>query len=726
LPEAGGGEKRAFAEGDCGGDAEVREKLRAENNAETQSFRREDGSEDKRFAQRKMAEKPKYYLTTPIYYTNGLPHIGHTYSTIVCDTIRRYKRMRGYDVVMTTGTDEHGVNVERSAKKAGIPESEFVAKMAGEWKALWDELGVQGDEFIRTTDLKHAHTVQWLFKQCRENGFVYPGHYTGQYCIYDNAYVDVKVGENCPDCGRPTETVTEPNYFFKLSAFQKPLLDWYAKHPDFIQPEARRNEVLSFVEGGLRDLSITRTTIRWGIPVPGEEPHVFYVWFDALTAYLSAVGGPQYEKAGYWPADLHLVGKEIIRFHAVYWPAFLMAAGLPIPKQVWAHGWLLMDSTKMSKSLGNVVRPRPIVHVLGMDALRYYLLRETVFGQDGNFSYDALVTRYNSDLANGIGNLASRVLTMIQNYFGGRIPSPSRGHLESDNSPLSLPMRAVKTGLISFAGSDEVGHYDALRFSAALQEIWQFASMVDNYLTEEKPWVLAKDPANKGHLGDVLYEAAEALRAISMIAYPILPTACQTLWTNLGLRGQVEHQRLDDLEWGGLNGGESISDVTPLFPRIEHAEAIERMEAMEKEAQNAPSPATASTPASAPLAAAGTAAAAPGPAAAEKIGIEDFIKVEMRVGQIKTAERIVGADKLLKLTVDIGTEIRQICAGIAQYYEPEKLIGRKVAVVVNLAPRKLRGVESNGMIVAASVGPEGRPVLAGFPDEDVEIGARLK
>ena len=319
------------------------------------------------------ANKPKFYLTTPIYYTNGLPHIGHTYSTIVCDTIRRYKRMRGYDVVMTTGTDEHGVNVERSAKKAGVPESEFVAKMAAEWRALWDELGVQGDEFIRTTDLKHAHTVQWLFKQCRDNGFVYPGHYTGQYCIYDNAYVDVKPGENCPDCGRPTETVTEANFYFKLSAFQKPLLDWYAKHPDFIQPEARRNEVLSFVEGGLRDLSITRTSIRWGIPVPGEEPHVFYVWFDALTAYLSAVGGPQYEKTGFWPADIHLVGKEIIRFHAVYWPAFLMAAGLPLPKQIWAHGWLLMDSTKMSKSLGNVVRPRPIVHVLGMDALRYYL-----------------------------------------------------------------------------------------------------------------------------------------------------------------------------------------------------------------------------------------------------------------------------------------------------------------------------------------------------------------
>jgi len=661
------------------------------------------------------AGKPKYYLTTPIYYTNGLPHIGHTYSTIVCDTIRRYKRMRGYDVVMTTGTDEHGVNVERSAKKAGIPESEFVAKMAAEWRALWEELGVQGDEFIRTTDLKHAHTVQWLFKQCRENGFVYPGHYTGQYCIYDNAYVDVKPGENCPDCGRATETVTEPNYFFKLSAFQKPLLDWYAKHPDFIQPEARRNEVLSFVEGGLRDLSITRTTIRWGIPVPGEEPHVFYVWFDALTAYLSAVGGPQYEKVGYWPADLHLVGKEIIRFHAVYWPAFLMAAGLPIPKQVWAHGWLLMDSTKMSKSLGNVVRPRPIVHVLGMDALRYYLLRETVFGQDGNFSYDALVTRYNSDLANGLGNLASRVAAMIEKNCGGKIPKP--GALQPQDNALSKEAQE--------AIGEVLEQYDHLGFSRALEMLWSLIAAADKYLTVEKPWALGETEADQQRRASVLWTTGEVLRIVTALAHPILPESTVKVWALLGQSAALGSLELDGLRWGQLTPETALGKSLSLFPRIEKAEAIERMEAMEKEAQNAPSPATASTPASTPAAATGAAAGA-APTAAEKIGIEDFGKVEMRVGQIKTAERIVGADKLLKLTVDIGTEIRQICAGIAQYYEPEKLIGRKVAVVVNLAPRKLRGVESNGMIVAASVGPEGRPVLAGFPDEDVEIGARLK
>jgi methionyl-tRNA synthetase len=654
-------------------------------------------------------EKPKFYLTTPIYYTNGLPHIGHTYSTIVCDTIRRYKRMLGYEVVLTTGTDEHGVNVERSAKTAGVPESEFVAKMAAEWKAIWDEFGIQGDEFIRTTEVRHARTVQWLFRLCRENGYIYPGHYTGQYCIYDNAYVDVKPGENCPDCGRPTETVTEANYFFKLSAFEKPLLDWYAKHPEFIQPETRRNEVLSFVKGGLKDLSITRTSVRWGIPVPGEETHVFYVWFDALTAYLTAVGGPEYDRRGFWPADLHLVGKEIIRFHAVYWPAFLMAAMLPLPKQVWAHGWLLMDSAKMSKSLGNVVRPRPIVHVLGLDALRYYLLRETVFGQDGNFSYDALVQRYNSDLANGLGNLASRTAAMIEKNCGGKVPKPAG--LQPQDTALAKEAQA--------AIGEVMEQYNNFGFSRALECIWSLISAADKYLTSEQPWALGDTEADQQRRATVLWTTAEVLRIVTALGHPVLPESTAKVWSLLGQPGQLGSLEIDGLRWGQFVPGTSLGKSQTLFPRIEKTEAIERMEAMESEAQKALAPAAASVPAST---SSGVAAA---PAATEKIAIEDFAKVEMRVGQVKTAERIVGADKLLKLTVDIGSEVRQICAGIAQYYEPEKLIGRKVVVVVNLAPRKLRGVESNGMIVAASVGPEGRPVLAAFA-EDVEVGARLK
>jgi methionyl-tRNA synthetase len=662
-------------------------------------------------------KKEKFYLTTPIYYTNGLPHIGHTYTTVVADVVRRYKRMRGYDVVMTTGTDEHGVNVERAAQKAGVPESEYVARMADAWRSLWDELGLTADEFVRTTDLQHVRTVQWLFKLCRENGFVYKGHYTGQYCIYDNAFVnDAKPGDNCPDCGRPTETLTEENYFFKLSAFQKPLLDFYKKNPDFIQPESRRNEIMSFVEGGLKDLSITRTTIRWGIPVPGEEPHVFYVWFDALTAYLSAVGGPDYEKRGMWPADLHLVGKDIIRFHTVYWPAFLMAAMLPLPKQVWAHGWFLMDATKMSKSKGNVVLPRPIVNMLGMDALRYFLLREVVFGQDGNFSYDALVTRYNSDLANGLGNLASRTAAMIEKNFAGKIPKPAE-HKPQDDALAKEAQAAI---------GEVLERYEKMEFARALEAIWAIIASVDKYLTTEQPWALGDGEADKQRKATVLWTSAEMLRIVTVLAHPVLPQSTDRVWALLGQTTSLGAFVLDGLRWGQLAPGTSLGKSQSLFPRVDKVEAVERIESMANEELNPTQPApAAATPAPASTPTAGAAAAAASVAAPERIGIEDFSKVEMRVGQVKTAERIVGADKLLKLTVDIGSEVRQICAGIAQFYEPESLIGRKVVVVTNLAPRKLRGVESNGMIVAASVGPEGRPVLAGF-HEDVEVGARLK
>jgi methionyl-tRNA synthetase len=663
-----------------------------------------------------MAERrEKFYITTPIYYTNGLPHIGHTYTTVVADVLRRYKKMRGYEVVMTTGTDEHGVNVERAAKKAGIPESEFVARMADAWRSLWDELGLTADEFVRTTDLSHVRTVQWLFRLCKENGYVYKGHYTGQYCIYDNAYVnDAKPGDPCPDCGRPTETVTEENYFFKLSAFQKPLLDFYKKYPDFIQPETRKNEIISFVEGGLKDLSITRTTIRWGIPVPGEEPHVFYVWFDALIAYLSAVGGPDFERRGMWPADVHLVGKDIIRFHTVYWPAFLMAAMLPLPKQVWAHGWFLMDAAKMSKSKGNVVLPRPIANMLGMDALRYFMLREVVFGQDGNFSYDALVTRYNSDLANGLGNLASRTAAMLEKNFAGKVPKPGT----------RLPQDDLLAKEAQSAIGEVLERYDKFEFARALETIWSVIAVADKYLTTEQPWALGNSPDEESRKATILWTTAELLRIVTALAHPVLPESTTKVWRLLGQHTAIGALELDGLRWGQLAPGVTLEKFQALFPRVEKTEAIERIESMANEELNPTTAAPAATPAaSAPATAAP--ATAPAAAPAEKIGIEDFTKVEMRVGQIKTAERIVGADKLLKLTVDIGSEIRQICAGIAQFYEPESLIGRKVAVVVNLAPRKLRGVESNGMIVAASVGPEGRPVLAGFLEE-VEVGSRLK
>jgi len=443
--------------------------------------------------------------------------------------------------------------------------------------------------------------------------------------------------------------------------------------------------------------------------VPGEEPHVFYVWFDALTAYLSAVGGPDYEKRGMWPADVHLVGKDIIRFHTVYWPAFLMAAMLPLPKQVWAHGWFLMDAAKMSKSKGNVVLPRPIVNMLGMDALRYFLLREVVFGQDGNFSYDALVTRYNSDLANGLGNLASRTAAMLEKNFAGVVPKP--GAL--------LPQDDVLAKEAQGAIGEVLERYDRYEFARALEAIWSVIAAADKYLTTEQPWALGSSPDEESRKAAILWTTAELLRIVSALAYPVLPASTSKVWALLGQTTGIAATPLDGLHWGQLTPGTKLGKFQALFPRVEKTEAVERIEAMANEELN-PTPPPAAVPAASTPSASAPAAGAP-----EKIGIEDFAKVEMRVGQIKTAERIVGADKLLKLTVDIGTEIRQICAGIAQYYEPDALIGRKVAVVVNLAPRKLRGVESNGMIIAASVGPEGRPVLAGF-HEEVEVGARLK
>jgi methionyl-tRNA synthetase len=663
-------------------------------------------------------EKPKYYITTPIYYVNARPHLGHTYTTIAADAIARYKQMRGYDVLFLTGTDEHGQKVERSAARNNESPIEFVDRVVAEYRDLWKELGLRVDRFIRTTETRHAHAVQHLFREIQNNGYIEKGHYEGNYCVHDEAYIeDTKPGAICPECGRPTERVKEENYYFKLSKFEKPLLNYYEQHPEFIQPETRRNEVISFVKGGLRDLSISRTTLKWGIPWPGDEKHVFYVWSDALTNYITAIGYPikKDEFNRYWPADVHLVGKEIIRFHAVYWPAFLMAAGLELPKKIFAHGHLLFQDEKMSKSRGNIQSAQPIVGVLGVDALRYFLLREIVFGGDGSFSREALIARYNSDLANGLGNLASRTAAMIEKNCAGKIPNA--GALQPQDHAIAQAAQAAIPEVFE--------HYDRFEFSRALEIIWSLIAAADKYLTSEQPWALGASEADQQRRGAILWTTAELLRIVTALAHPVLPESTAKVWALLGQSGHVGAHELDSLRWGQLAPGTQLGKSQTLFPRVEKTEAMERIEAMENELKN-PAPA-ASTPASAPagVATGATTGAAAAPAVVEKIGIEDFTKVEMRVGQIKTAERIVGADRLLKLTVDIGTEIRQICAGIAQYYEPEALVGRKVAVVVNLAPRKLRGVESNGMIIAASVGPEGRPVLAGFTEE-VEVGARLK
>ncbi len=722
----------------------------------------------------------RFYLTTPIYYVNARPHLGHAYSTIVCDAIARRKRALGIETWFLTGTDEHGQKIERSAKAAGCTPEEFATKIAGEFRGLWDRLGITYDDFIRTTEQRHNRGVQKLFTTLRDKGYIYKGSYTGQYCVFDEAYVDGPPGTPCPDCGRLTETVSEENYFFKLSAFERKLLEFYEANPGFMGPESTRREVISFVRGGLKDLSVRRTSFSWGIPVPGDEKHVVYVWLDALANYITALGygsddDEKFKK--FWPADIHLIGKEISRFHCVYWPAFLMAAGIATPRSVRANGWLLFDQGKMSKSRGNIVRAETVQDVLGADALRYFLLREIPFGQDGNFSFDALVQRYNGDLANGYGNLVSRVVNMVHKYFGGVVPEAGA------ETQAETALRASAEAAIAAFGPA----FDELNFSDALKALWALVAETDGYLTANAPWKKPPERSDAEHAklqARVLATAAETIRVITALAYPIVPDAAAKVWRQLGLGELADAAKngfLSELAWGGLKAGTKFGEPAPLFPRAEK-EAIERMQSLEDEnsrtaveaaggrsgveevktpataqkqetsaaqvrpavakapvATRAVAPVTAkdSTPAAAAaVGQAGTASAAAPvvtQAAAEvrllaqgpqQITIDDFAKVELRVAQILVAERVPKADKLLRLEVDLGNEKRQILAGIAEYYEPEKLIGRRIVIVANLAPRKMRGLESNGMLLAASL-EGGAPVLAGFL-EDVPLGARLK
>jgi len=736
----------------------------------------------------KTTSSSRYYLTTPIYYVNARPHLGHAYSTIVCDAIARRKRALGIETWFLTGTDEHGQKIERSAELAGRTPEEFAGAISAEFRGLWDQLGLTYDDFIRTTSERHKKGVQKLFATLRDRGFIYKGSYTGQYCVSDELYVDGPAGTVCPDCGRVTETVSEENYFFKLSAFERKLLEFYEEHPEFMGPESTRREVISFVRGGLKDLSVSRTSFSWGIPVPGDEKHVVYVWLDALANYITALGygsddpadKARFEK--FWPADMHLIGKEISRFHCVYWPAFLMAAGLPLPRSVKANGWLLFDQGKMSKSRGNIVRAETVQAILGADALRYFLLREIPFGQDGSFSFDALVQRYNGDLANGYGNLVSRVVNMVHKYFGGVLPEAG-------------PETAAETALRASAESAIAAFgpaFDELNFSDALKALWVLVADTDGYLTANAPWKKPVDRSVEDHTllqARVLATAAEAIRIITALVYPILPDSAAKVWLQLG-QGEISASAhsafLTNIAWGGLKPGTKFGEPAPLFPRAEK-DAVERMQNIEEEnsksAVEAASGGSAGTCGaasggsaaktegkeaivselsekvkawdSAPVDSVGdsagneagaeaqayetvalAAAKAAAPAAdaqsappqvveeKQHITIDDFAKVELRVAQILVAERIPKADKLLRLEVDLGYEKRQILAGIAQYYEPEALVGRKIIIVANLAPRKMRGLESNGMLLAASL-EGGAPVLAGFLEE-CPLGARLK
>ncbi|HEX4169372.1 MAG TPA: methionine--tRNA ligase, partial [Bryobacteraceae bacterium] len=508
----------------------------------------------------------KYYLTTPIYYVNAAPHIGHAYTTIAAETIARLERMKGKDVVLTSGTDEHGTKVERAAKAQGKTPEEFTDLISNEFRTQWQKLGLQIDRFERTTSTRHAKLVNKLFEACKANGYIYKGSYTGLYAVVSESFVnEAKPGDVDPETGKPYEEVTEENYFFKLSAFTERLLEFYEANPDFIQPEIRRNEVLAFVKQGLADLSITRTSLKWGIPVEADPSHVFYVWFDALVTYVSAVDGEDR-----WPADLHLIGKEILRFHTVFWPAFLMAADWPLPKRVFAHGWLLFENDKMSKSRGNIVRPSPIAEVMGVDALRYFLLREIVFGHDGSFSYDALVGRYNSDLANGLGNLASRTLTMVLQYRGGKIPQHA-----GDPAVASLANAAAQSALTA---------YDAFEFSRALEHIWNIIAAVDKFIVERAPWKLAKDTSAEGQtrLDETLYTAAEALRIACGLAHPVLPHSTEAIWKQLGFASSLNQFRTASIPWGGLGADQQIGALGPVFPRLDSKSTIEKMQQLEE------------------------------------------------------------------------------------------------------------------------------------------------
>lgn len=789
-----------------------------------------------------MSDKT-FYLTTPIYYVNARPHIGHAYSTIVADVLARRHRLLGEETYFLTGTDEHGQKIERSAAAAGVAPPQFADQVSETFRTLWRRMGITNDDYIRTTEPRHAAGVQKLFRTLYDNGFIYLDSYTGSYCVSDEAFMDRPVGTPCPDCGRPLEEVTEENFFFKLSAFQDRLIEEIYTNRLVITPESAQNEVLRFLSGSavgiaetfrptdgrhwtigegldegvakgllrkihvpeengpgrtlyyvpgvLKDLSISRSSFTWGIPVPediqqaagAKQKHVVYVWLDALANYMTALGYGSADDSlwqKFWPADVHLVGKEITRFHCVYWPAFLLAAKLPTPKQVTANGWLLFDNAKMSKSKGNIVRTETILAGFGdevygkqfpdstreerdlfaSDVLRYFLLREIPFGQDGSFSFDAMITRYNADLANGYGNLVSRVLSMIQKYCGFLIPNPD-GTDDFDDMPLHALtfFFGQMSGPGRIAPDDEskkenyrvryaagtleqtvIRYFRHSAFSSALENVLWAVSGTDSYLSSAAPWKMSDGAARDG----VLYTAAESIRIITALLYPVLPYTTAKVWAQLGL-GDIEEAarsgQLNNLKWGGLKPGTKLGALAPLFPRAPK-ELAEIMSTMEE--QNAATPNSqlatqqtteqTTTPTAAAPATDATATAEPTnpqrPDASPEITIDDFVKVELRVAEVVVCDRVPKADKLLRLEVSLGQlpdgsqEQRQILSGIAEWYTPEEMVGKRIIVITNLAPRKMRGLESHGMLLAASE-PGGKPMLATVP-EGVPVGTRLK
>ena len=719
-----------------------------------------------------------FYVTTPIYYANSLPHLGHLYTMIVADTVARHKCQQGNETFFLTGTDEHGINIERAAERNGRTPKEQTDYVVSYFKKMTAEFGLDTahggyDIFMRTSEPFHYEGVSEFWRRAaraktpKGNDAIYKGHYEGWFCAPCAAYKTEDEYDKPKNAGDPPtclihdvalDRISEDSYFFRLSEYGDALLELYESRPDFVQPETRKNEVTSFVRGGLQDLSVSRlkSSVSWGLPVPDDPEHTIYVWFDALTNYITAIGfgNEQQNRAvgfeKFWPA-LHLVGKDILRFHAVYWPAFLMAAGVEQPRAVVAHGmWLDPNGRKMSKTLGNTIELDVLSKHFSVDAIRYFCLREMVFGQDGRFGYEALIDRTNSDLASGLGNLSSRTLTMITRYNSGRVPPG----LISEDKLLQAKRAGVDTDATTIAGFIEharvqyLQYFETYSFSKALEVAWSIVARVDKMISEAKPWELAKDINQSQTLSAVLYRAAESLRWLCVMLYPTMPAATQEIWKQLNQSDKLSELDPAKLKWGELKEGAPIGEVGPVFPRLDKAKIMDEIEKNTEvrsqksevgtqeskphsgqhatEADAVPGASQAETK-PAPQSGATEADAVPGAeGVANFIDITDFTKVELRAGQVLTAARIPKSDKLLLLTVDIGEEQpRQILAGIAEHYTPEEMIGRKIAVVANLKPRKMRGHESQGMLLAASVGEGDKPVLATFT-EDVPNGARLK
>ena len=649
--------------------------------------------------------KPTYYITTPIYYPSDKLHIGHAYCTTIADTLARFHRAKGEDVFFLTGSDEHGLKIQRKAQEKGITPIEYVDAIIANFKQLWNELNISNNDFIRTSEERHHKVVQDVLTKIFEQGDIYKKNYEGLYCVPCESYWLERqlVDGKCPDCGRPVEKMQEESYFFKLSKYQDWWLQFIEENPNFIQPASRRNEMINFVKQGLEDLCITRTTFDWGIPVPFDKKHVVYVWFDALLNYLTGIkyGTDDAMFNKFWPASLHLVGKEIVRFHTIIWPIMLKAMGVELPQKVYGHGWLVIDGDKMSKSKGNVIDPLALIDEFGADAIRYFLLREIVFGNDGNFSRDALITRINSDLANDLGNLLHRTVSMIEKYHGGVVTNT--GVIEAVDEDLQALVKATAE---NFAKD-----MDAMEINSAIKGVWALISRANKYIDETAPWILAKDEAKAARLQTVMYNLAETLRVVAILVAPFIPSTSPKIYTQLGLEVPAEFL-LTDAEFGKMADGTKVQKGEPLYPRIEIAEdgatiiGGKRYEAkVEAPAPVAEEPKVEMEPIK------------------EEITIDAFEKIDLRVGTVKAAEKVKKSKKLLKLQVMIGEEERTIVSGIAQYYEPEALIGRNVIVIANLAPAKLFGIESFGMLLAASDG-NGNLVLADAPG--MASGSRVK